>query len=168
MQSKPSAMLRRNIPRRSLRIRDQCTRSSRNTTLNGLPAELLKHIASFLWPSSAAALTIATRSIFSKLGTEFLWIINQEKPLPYTRWLGSDVMENPSHVSVRLQREMFLILLERDLPGMFYCYHCENLHEARMMVSDKKRECAIATLVELSRTQRLRTSLQMSGIWLFG
>jgi hypothetical protein len=134
--------------------------------LNGLPAELLKHIASFLWPSSAAALTIATRSTFSKLGTEYLWIINQEKPLPYTRWSGLDLMEIPSYVSVRLQREMFLILLERDLPGMFYCYHCENLQEARMMVSDEKRECARATLVEIS--QRQEPSLQMSGILLFG
>jgi hypothetical protein len=138
MQSKPSAMLRRDVPRRSLRLRDQRTRSSRNMTLNELPVELLEQIIGYLPLSAAAALTIATRSTFSKLGTEYLWRINQQKRLPYTHW--SDVMETPSHVSVQLQREKFLILLERDLPGLFYCYHCGNLHEVRTMVFDENEE----------------------------
>jgi hypothetical protein len=66
-------------------------------TLNGLPVELLERITSYLPLSAAAALTIATRSTFSKLGTKYLWRINQQKRLPYTHW--SDVMETP-HMSL--------------------------------------------------------------------
>jgi hypothetical protein len=157
-QSNPSAMSRRHILRRSLRIRDQRTRSSQNMTLNRLPAELLTHIASFLQPVSAAALTIATRSTFFKLGTRYLRIINQDIPLRFMRW--SYDMKRAAHVSVRLQREMFLRLLERDLPDMSYCFHCERLHG--MTVSDEKRECTSA-LVELPRTQILTPSLHIRG-----
>jgi hypothetical protein len=154
-------MSQRHIPRRRLRIRDQRTRSSQNTTLNRLPAELLTHIVSFLQPASAAALTIATRFTFFKLGTKYLQIINQEKPLPYFRW--SYDMTRAAHVAVRLQREMFLRLIERDLPGMIYCFHCVKLHEPRMMVSGEKRECASA-LVEISRTSQTLTPSPYIGI----
>jgi hypothetical protein len=73
-------------------------------TLNGLPVELLEQITSYLPLSAAAALTIATRSTFSKLGTEYLWRINQQKRLRYTHW--SDVMETPSDVSAITARKV--------------------------------------------------------------
>ncbi|KAN0093496.1 hypothetical protein V8E51_016680 [Hyaloscypha variabilis] len=52
-------------------------------TLSGVPVELLLRIADFLPPSSQAILSLVNKTIFQKLGNQFLYLLyNTPRPQP--------------------------------------------------------------------------------------
>ena len=83
-----------------------------NSKLQMIPTEMVQHIASFLPYSSAACLALASRHLRSCLGQQYLPI------------LGSDHFANIGAI----EHNLFLSLLERDLPGYTHCEICRILH----------------------------------------
>lgn len=82
---------------------------STESHLMNLPVELIQHIAAFVDPPAAAALTLASRPLCAVIGTQ--------------AW------ENVSKDMDNLEdREQFLLLLERDLLLFCYCPRCKILH----------------------------------------
>ena len=72
-----------------------------------IPLELIKYIASFLPPESAAAFSISSLTIYSILGTQYLTALeNGEKHDRYN----------------------FLKLIEPRFPMHIVCYYCKKLH----------------------------------------
>lgn len=81
--------------------------SSRKTTLVDLPTELLSHIISYIPESSAGCLAMCNHAMLQSLGQQ------------YWRYLQAD---NP-------EKEAFLLLLQRDLPGWVYHPCCGRIRE---------------------------------------
>jgi hypothetical protein len=73
-----------------------------------LPLEMIQHIASFLPGSAAAAFALCNHFLRHALGAQF--------------WMG--LRESCE----RKERELFLQLLDRDLPDHVFCHHCDRLH----------------------------------------
>lgn len=79
-----------------------------SSVLSRLHPEIIIHIARFLSTASAASFALCCYSIFDILGTR------------YWEALQTEIQQR--------ERETFLSLLERDLPGYILCYHCTILH----------------------------------------
>lgn len=89
--------------------------SARTTTANPktfaqLPPELVLRIASFLPPTSAGALSLCCKDMYTLLA------------IPYLKC-------RRGHPAFKIGE--FLRLLEPDLPDHIVCYHCERLHEIK-------------------------------------
>ncbi len=107
--------------------------------MNGLPAEILRHIAAYLPLSSAAALTLSSRFILAKLGTVcFAGLTKDYLPLIQNKYRTHGAIPQP--LPPQPEREIFLILLDRDLKETIYCYYCKIIHDPTETLKDLKKK----------------------------
>lgn len=90
------------------RLNRQERRTSIAMILEGLPVEILQHIASFLTPDAIACFALCSKSS--------RWVIGDQS------WLA---LRAKDQRAVRLR---FLSSLQRGLRDWMLCYHCEKLH----------------------------------------
>jgi hypothetical protein len=95
--------------------------------LLGLRLELLLHIVHYLPPSSAGLLTLCSKSLWMKLGSKYIEQLEKGKRqiCPH----GPHELIFPTFTEDQEQRNTFLLLLERDINDMIFCYFCQKLHK---------------------------------------
>jgi len=76
--------------------------------LECLPTEILQHISDHLALDSAGSLTLCSRSLLRVLGDR--------------SWYALRIQANEQ------EKRRFLLLLQRDIPNLLFCYHCWKLH----------------------------------------
>jgi hypothetical protein len=113
-----------------------------NALLGKLPTELLLQIIELLPASSEASLSLSSKVILHKLGTQYLQNIKCVIPAPKSTPLCHRIdTHHPTQQARRKEYELFLILLDRDNPHLLYCHICLQLHNV-----DLAREAEISTL----------------------
>lgn len=116
---------------------------SGSKTLNNLPIEIIQYITSFLPTSSAAALALCSKAILKKLGSAYFEELDKGK-WQIERWN----YEVPSLTDQQAERQTFLLLLDKDVNRIIFCYFCQKLHDPDKTIPDNwirgERPCSAA------------------------
>lgn len=101
-----------------------CQPKIETSPLVRLPAEILNHITTFLPLSSSAHLAMTCKTNLEKLGQIHFTRLSPGRPKVGYRFAFEDKL---THIQV--ERQEFLVLLERDIPSMIFCFCCKTIHD---------------------------------------
>jgi hypothetical protein len=122
--------------------------------LEGIPVELLNLIIKFLPLSSKASLTLCTKKILQKAGTQHLDNINKQILRFWHHPWDGNLVDRMYFTSRQLECGLFCLMLDGDILDLIYCYYCMKLHRVEESRSRERAPSDGARLYEYAGRPR--------------